>query len=528
MSAVARVVIRTDATATIGAGHAMRCLALAGALRRQGAEVLLYGDVGAAIAERYAEAGATLVEPAPGEQRDRTLARNRLAVLLSFGGPAMAWAVFDGYGFDADDHAAARRAGARVLVVDDYGHLPCYDADIILNQNISADAVQYAASPACILLRGLRYVLLRQEFEAWGGRSAACARARAALLPSEVLVSMGGADPGNATLAILQALPGELLRRIRLHLLVGPHNPHRDSLLHWVQVSGVQAVIHSAVRDMPALLAGMDMAVTAAGSTCWELMCMGLPFVTVVLADNQRDIAGRLDAEGVARSAGTLEGAAPDGAARAAALLGELLDDSAGAQDRVEMAMRLADGRGALRVAGTMLLDGHFLRPVVAKDCEALWRLANDPSARAASFNSAPIKFADHCEWLARRLVDPDVLLFLLVTGDDEPVGYVRFEQREHGWVVSVALAPDARGKGLGSRLIASGSALFCQRRNEPVTALVKADNAASLAAFRRAGYVDAGERLQNGLVARSLLLREDRRCPEHTMRRMHRLGTGR
>jgi UDP-2,4-diacetamido-2,4,6-trideoxy-beta-L-altropyranose hydrolase len=299
VSAVARVVIRTDATATIGAGHAMRCLALTGALRRQGAEVLLYGDVGAAIAERYAEAGATVVEPTPGEQTDRTLARNRLAVLLSSGGPAMAWAVFDGYGFDADDHAAARRAGARVLVVDDYGHLPWYGADIILNQNISADAVQYAASPDCVVLRGLRYVLLRHEFEARGGRESRRGKARAGRSLPEVLVSMGGGDSGNATLAILQALPGELLRRIRLHVLVGPHNPHRDSLLHWGQASGAQAVIHSAVRDMPTLLASMDMAVTAAGSTCWELMCMGLPFVTVVLAENQQAIAEHLDAQGL-------------------------------------------------------------------------------------------------------------------------------------------------------------------------------------------------------------------------------------
>ena len=355
MSAAARVVIRTAATATIGAGHAMRCLALAGALRRQGAEVVLYGDVGTSIAERYTEDGASVVNPTPGEQADRTLAQSRLAGLLSSGGPAMAWVVFDGYGFDADDHAAARQAGARVLVVDDYGHLPWYGADIILNQNISADAVNYAAPVGCTLLRGLRYVLLRRQFEGRGGREAGCGRERAPGALPEVLVSMGGADPDNATLTILRALPGELLWRIRLHLLVGPHNPHRDSLLHWVQASGAQAVIHSAVWDMPALLAAMDMAVTAAGSTCWELMCMGLPFVTVVLAGNQQAIAEHLDAEGIARCAWRLDETADEGAARVAALLRELLDDPAGARVCAEMAMRLVDGRGALRVAGVVL-----------------------------------------------------------------------------------------------------------------------------------------------------------------------------
>jgi UDP-2,4-diacetamido-2,4,6-trideoxy-beta-L-altropyranose hydrolase len=334
----------------------MRCLALAGALRRQGVEVMLYGDVGTVIAERYAEAETTVVELTPGEQADRTLARDRMAALLSSDDLAMAWAVFDGYEFDADDHAAVRRIGARVLVVDDYGHLPWYGADIILNQNISADAVQYAASPDCVVLRGLEYVLLRQEFEArGGGHPAACERAGGALSLPEVLVSMGGADPSNATLAILLALPGDLLRRIRLHLLVGPHNPHRDSLLHWAQSSGAQVVIHSAVQEMPSLFSNIDMAVTAAGSTCWELMCMGLPFVTVVLADNQRDIAERLDAEGIARSAGSIEGETPEGAARVAALLQALLDNFAGAQGRADTAMRLVDGYGALRVAGIMV-----------------------------------------------------------------------------------------------------------------------------------------------------------------------------
>lgn len=352
MNGSVRVVIRADATTAIGTGHAMRCLALASTLRHQGAEVLLYGTVGPAIAARYADAGIGVVEPSPVELADPSAMRARLAGLLLSGDPQAAWAVFDGYAFDADDHKAVRDAGARVLVIDDYGHLPWYGADIILNQNISADAVHYAVPPDCAVLRGLKYALLRPEFK---GRAVGAGARRTGRASPDVLLSMGGADPGNATQAILDALPADLLQRIRLHLLVGPHNPHRTGIEAWVRASGARAIIHSAVQDMPALLASMDHAVTAAGSTCWELMCMGLPFVTVVLAENQRAIAERLDAEDIARSAGRLDETAPEGAVRAAALLRELLDDPASAWNHAEANRSRVDGRGAMRVADAML-----------------------------------------------------------------------------------------------------------------------------------------------------------------------------
>ncbi|MDY4395411.1 hypothetical protein SPE26_33195, partial [Bacillus thuringiensis] len=60
-----RVVLRADATPTIGVGHAMRLLALAQELRGRGIEVHLAGDLDVAwVASAYAEAGV-LVHPCP-------------------------------------------------------------------------------------------------------------------------------------------------------------------------------------------------------------------------------------------------------------------------------------------------------------------------------------------------------------------------------------------------------------------------------------------------------------------------------
>ena len=55
---------------------------------------------------------------------------------------------------------------------------------------------------------------------------------------------------------------------------------------------------------MPQLMAWADLAVSAAGTTCWELAFMGLPMLLVVLADNQRPNATCLDELGVAGNLG--------------------------------------------------------------------------------------------------------------------------------------------------------------------------------------------------------------------------------
>ena len=47
-----------------------------------------------------------------------------------------------------------------------------------------------------------------------------------------------------------------------------------------------------------------ELAITAAGSTCWELACLGVPAVTIVTAENQRGIAASLSHAGITQDAG--------------------------------------------------------------------------------------------------------------------------------------------------------------------------------------------------------------------------------
>jgi len=146
------------------------------------------------------------------------------------------------------------------------------------------------------------------------------------------------------------------------------------------------------------------------------------------------------------------------------------------------------------------------LRPVTAADARRLWELRNEETVRRVSFGPEPIPFDRHQRWLAARLTEAAAPMFMIDTPDTGDVGYVRFDAVEGELHVSVALAPEARGRGLGPEALrAAMHAVRARGLRRPVLALVRRDNARSLGAFLRAGFVPAGERAVGTATATAL-----------------------
>lgn len=124
------------------------------------------------------------------------------------------------------------------------------------------------------------------------------------------------------------------------------------------------------------------------------------------------------------------------------------------------------------------------LRPATSSDRDRLFRWANDPDTRTASFNTGPIAWDTHVAWFARRLADPDTRIFIAEV-DGTPVGQVRFQRDAAEWEISIVVAPDARGKGFAVEMIRGGTALV----DGKVIAKIKTDNTRSIRAFSAAGY---------------------------------------
>ena len=135
------------------------------------------------------------------------------------------------------------------------------------------------------------------------------------------------------------------------------------------------------------------------------------------------------------------------------------------------------------------------LRPARPDDAAPLFDWANDPATRAASFDRAPIPWPEHLTWLTVVLADPERRLWIAEEGGIA-VGQVRVDRAPDDiGVVSIGLAPGARGRGLGRTVLGLGVAAAIRELGiRRARAVVMAANLPSRRLFEGAGFVAVAE----------------------------------
>jgi UDP-2,4-diacetamido-2,4,6-trideoxy-beta-L-altropyranose hydrolase len=489
------VAFRVDADERIGLGHAMRCLALADALRARGATTAF---VAAALPEATAAAfrarghvvltlanaaGAPSGEPdgaldEAGQRADALAARQALATL-----GALDWIVVDHYRLGAAWERAAAAFAHRVAVIDDNAWR-AHDCDLLIDHNVSAQWAQYDTllPPRALRLVGPRFALLRREFERERG---VAPRARTAV--SRLLVSFGGADPTRETEKALRAISVPALARLAADVVVGAANSRLAAIRDLAQRRPATRV-HVDADDVEGLMEGADLAIGAAGVSALERCAKGLPSALIVVADNQIPIAQALAQRGAAVSLGRSADIDEERLARAVeglAAMPDLLQTMAG------RAADTCDGHGARRVAARMMSFELRLRPAALADRDRILAWRNDEVTRRFSLDAAPIDPDRHAAWFAQRMNDEDGALLI---GEDAhgPVGVLRYDVNGATARVSVYLVPGRHGEGLGALLLHAGHRWLCANRPavRAIDAEVMAENHASRLAFAEAGYL--------------------------------------
>ena len=275
------LLIRADAAPNMGIGHVMRCLALAEAWQDSGGQpIFVTADLPPTLSARIVTENIDIVyiSDKPGSANDAFH-----TVELSNINQAE-WVVVDGYHFGANYQDIIKDAGLSLLFLDDNGHADHYSADIILNQNLHADESLYVNRELySFLLLGPKYTLLRQEFlkpRKWKRQIPDIAK--------QVLVTMGGGNPGNMTSTVIRALQCVNLEGLEAKVVVGPNNPNYNDLLTLTEQSNIPIELIKNANNMSELMMWADVAISGGGTTCWELAYMALPSVVLVLAENQR------------------------------------------------------------------------------------------------------------------------------------------------------------------------------------------------------------------------------------------------
>lgn len=286
------LLIRADASIQMGTGHVMRCLALAQAWIAEGGKVTFLMCQGASKLEARLESEGIEIKhllAIPGSMDDAQETAKTATVR------GASWVVLDGYQFNGGYQRLLKDLGLCLLCLDDYGHAEHYYADLVLNQNISACEEIYSNRESYTkLLLGTKFSLLRQEFLSWRGW-----QRKSPTVAQKVLVTLGGADPDNVTLQVIQALQLIQIEGLEAIVVLGGSNPHYGQIQLATQASKINITLHRNVTDMSELMAWADMAISAGGSTNWELALMGLPSLIISLADNQTPNAIEMGAQGI-------------------------------------------------------------------------------------------------------------------------------------------------------------------------------------------------------------------------------------
>lgn len=343
------LLIRADASPTIGTGHVMRCLALAQAWQSAGGRAgFASREMPDRLAARLRAEGCAIFPIDAGGQAED--ARMTAAAAHAVGA---SWVVTDGYAFDDAMHGRLKASGLRVAAIDDRAQLDRCQVDLLINQNLDADRTHLErCAPGVRLLLGTRFALLRREFWPWRDwRRPVAARVK------RVLVMAGGSDPHRLAELLIQALsrlggPGaEEPAGIEAKVVVGPANSRLSAVQREAAAAALPVeVVHDA-HDMAALMSWCDFALSSGGSTAWELAMLGTPMALVATVDVEVRPAQALGAAGGCVYLGPRDELS---ALRVAEAVAQVLSDPARRRSLSTAAARLVDGYGGDRVAAAL------------------------------------------------------------------------------------------------------------------------------------------------------------------------------
>lgn len=263
-----RVLIRADGSSSIGLGHVVRSFVLARELHDLGVAVQVWGS--------SASKGKALVESfQPVQSRDLPEPFGGAAQLDEVASFNPDLLVADGYHFEKEFFEALEKQDIPYGVIDDNGETQATVPLFVVNQNPSADRSMYEDRfPESELYLGPDYALIRHEV--WEVKK------NGAVVPGTALVSMGGSDPLDLTVPIVEALVGDGWQVV---VVLGPAFRDRAEIAE--KTAGLVGVRTAAPDQMTNEMARAEVCVLAAGSTLWEANVLGKPTVAIIVADNQ-------------------------------------------------------------------------------------------------------------------------------------------------------------------------------------------------------------------------------------------------
>lgn len=317
-SCLKSLLIRCDASSNIGYGHEMRCLSLAFALKAYGVEVIFTCRF---FSENLIRSGFRVITLLCDcdEEELCDVEMSQVKDLSS----QVEMLIVDHYGWQEKHFKEISYYFEKLGVIHDF-------------PNRKYETPNWELIPE----KMNQYVLLRQEF-------IDCRKKCSRIFDHQdnhILITMGGGDTSSYILDVLQVLENYEERVLNIVCLLTSASV---DLRYYSKISKHHVKIEEGSRRVASLMRGSDIAISAGGSSCWELACLGVPMLLRTLSANQEGIVSKLVNENCARQF-VLDNSLNEE-------IQFLLSSIETRRRMSEMGQRCVDGLGASRVATSLI-----------------------------------------------------------------------------------------------------------------------------------------------------------------------------
>lgn len=286
---------RVEGGGNIGMGHIMRCLSLAREFIRQGCDVFFISCMSEARSV-IENCGIKLVEgqkliylsnsdvstlPTSELEKEASIVRN---IMYEYDTDIL---ILDSYNVNAVYMKLLKEQIRHLVYIDDINRF-INPADILINGNSTGNFMNYSKLQGQKLLLGTDFNLIREEFKNLPPKTIGTQI-------KNIMLTSGGSDPYNCSQNILNMVIDYTVGEgIYVHVVVGKSFPFEKNLDAFSE-KYKNVILHKNVKEMSEIMKLCDLAVSAGGSTLYELCACGVPTLSFILADNQEFLVQKME-----------------------------------------------------------------------------------------------------------------------------------------------------------------------------------------------------------------------------------------
>jgi len=345
-----RLFFRADAAPEVGLGHVRRCAVLAAACRQLGAEIHLLVRRRDVAMEALGDWAGSVIHEIPWECTPK---EDAILTQMWCQQEGVKVGVLDHYRVDEECQMELAGSGVRWMQFGNPRHVHPLMGDWVHDASPAAKQEAFVGRQKkgeIVFFLGPKFALVDRSFTEQRAR---LAQPRAVEVGTVLLMFGGGYDGGGIERALdwLNAVGfrgKRIILTTRLNRSLG--------VLEARVAEDVRTELHVDNWQPAMLMSNCQLAITAGGTSVYELACLGVPTVIVCTANNQQATAQVWQDQGLGVNLGELQTVTD---AVAEEQIGWLIEDIDKRLELAKKSWQTVDGKGADRVAAALLACGE-------------------------------------------------------------------------------------------------------------------------------------------------------------------------